>query len=375
MIKNIRGKVCFTIFSLLIFSVFVSACSIDLSQNPNATTSPPTPQGNRATSVLPTISIPVTWATLNLTGRLVYTSVDPQTSAVSIKSLDLAKGETSTIFQAPDTSWVYFSAVSPDSKQLVISYSPPTSNTSNSRPALYLLPIDGSAPPSLLFTPHSDLDEYNQPVWSSDGKYIYFFHITLTPLTSKGQQVASVGLERLAYPDGQPEKVMESAFWPRVSNDSKHLVYVSINPQDGKNKLYLSNMDGSGAQEIVMSGTGVPDIIDAPIFSPDGQSILFSAIVPTKPASSTWLEKLLGVTVASAHTVPSEWFLVPISGGPSSQLTHVYTTGLYASFSPDGKFMASTSGLGLFAMHPDGSDLTMLLDNSAGELSTVSWIP
>jgi Tol biopolymer transport system component len=369
--KKLRSKICSTIYFLLIFSVFVSACSIDLSQNTTfPATMPSAPQGNNTNSVLPTISIPITWANLNLTGRLVYTVVDSQTSAVSIKALDLAKGEISTIFQAPENSWVYFSAVSPDNKQLVISYS-----ISSGKPLLFLLPMDGSAPPSLLFTPPSDLDEYNQPVWSPDGKYIYYFHIILTPVTGKGQQVANVGLERLAYPDGQPEKVKESAFWPRVSNDSKRLAYVSINPTNGKNKLYLSNMDGSGAQEIAMSDAGAPDIIDAPIFSPDGQSILFSAIVPTQPSSSTWLEKLFGITIASAHSVPSEWWSIPLSGGSSSRLTHIQTTGLYASFSPDGKYMASTSGLGLFVMHPDGSDLTMLLDNSAGNLSTVSWIP
>jgi Tol biopolymer transport system component len=324
---------------------------------------------------LPVTKIPVTWGSLNLTGKLVYTITDQQTNAISIRALDLANGEISTVFQAPENSWVYFSAVSPDNQQLVIAYSAPASNVSDSRPALYLLPLDGSTPPKLLFTPPSDLDEYNQPCWSADGKYVYFFHITLTPLTSKGQQVASVGLERVAYPGGQPEKIMASAFWPRISSDSKQLVYVSIDPTNGKNKLFLANMDGSNSQEVVMSGNKPPDIIDAPLFSPDGKSILFSAIVPVQASAPTWLEKLFGVTVASAHTVPSEWWSVPLSGGVPNQLTHIQTTGLYASVSPDGKYIASTSGMGLFVMHPDGSDLTILIDNSGGDFATLSWIP
>ena len=379
------------LFIVLYFSLvlLVSGCSIDTgpanvtSPAPVSPTSIPavsTNTGSARPSVignpaLPVTKIPVTWGSLNLTGKLVYTITDPQTNAISIMALDLANGKISTVFQAPENSWVYFSAVSPHSQQLVIAYSAPANNVSDSRPALYLLPLDGSTPPKLLFTPPSDLDEYNQPSWSADGKYVYFFHITLTPLTSKGQQVASVGLERVAYPGGQPEKIMASAFWPRISSDSKQLVYVSIDPTNGKNKLFLANMDGSNSQEVVMSGNKPPDIIDAPLFSPDGKSILFSAIVPVQASAPTWLEKLFGVTVASAHTVPSEWWSVPLSGGVPNQLTHIQTTGLYASVSPDGKYIASTSGMGLFVMHPDGSDLTILIDNSGGDFATLSWIP
>ena len=134
-------------------------------------------------------------------------------------------------------------------------------------------------------------------------------------------------------------------------------------------------MDGSNSQEVVMSGNKPPDIIDAPLFSPDGKSILFSAIVPVQASAPTWLEKLFGVTVASAHTVPSEWWSVPLSGGVPDQLTHIQTTGLYASVSPDGKYIASTSGMGLFVMHQDGSELTILIDNSGGDFATLSWIP
>jgi hypothetical protein len=88
--NHIGGKFCLTFISWLTCSVLISACSIDLSQNTVATptdgtslgfataTLPPQTQGNSATPVLPTISIPVTWANLNLTGRLVYTSAQAQ---------------------------------------------------------------------------------------------------------------------------------------------------------------------------------------------------------------------------------------------------------------------------------------------------------
>src|SRR6185295_15708367 len=95
---------------------------------------------------LPTTKISVTWASLNLTGKLVYTMGDIQVDAltVDIQSLDLTTGVITTIFKAPKYSWIYYVTVSPDDKQLIMSYIAPPTNTAPARPALYLLTLDGS---------------------------------------------------------------------------------------------------------------------------------------------------------------------------------------------------------------------------------------
>jgi Tol biopolymer transport system component len=87
------------------------------------------------------------------------------------------------------------------------------------------------------------------------------------------------------------------------------------------------------------------------------------------------LERLLGITIASAHTVPSDWWSVPLAGGTPTQLTHIAQVGLFASISPDKKHIASFSGAGLFVMNPDGTNLTVLLNDMGGVPGTVSWIP
>jgi len=83
----------------------------------------------------------------------------------------------------------------------------------------------------------------------------------------------------------------------------------------------------------------------------------------------------MGVTVASAHTVPSDWWSIPLAGGTPTQLTHINAVGLFASLSPDKQYLASYSGGGIFVMKPDGTESTMLVGDVGGQPGTVSWIP
>lgn len=83
----------------------------------------------------------------------------------------------------------------------------------------------------------------------------------------------------------------------------------------------------------------------------------------------------MGVRVAKAHTIPSDWFSVPVAGGNITQLTNTQTTNLFASFAPDGKHIASHSTSGIFVMKPDGSELTILVPNPQAVPGTVTWIP
>jgi len=176
----------------------------------------------------------------------------------------------------------------------------------------------------------------------------------------------------MSYPDGQPEKIADHAFWPRISSDSTRLVYVSLDPVTGSNELVIANADGSNPQ--VISGSSMPDLIDAPIFSPDGRSILFSAPPPPQAYQPDWLEKLMGIQVVKAHNVPSDWWSVPVTGGVPARLTQIQTINLFASIAPDKKHIASLGEEGIFVMDLDGSNLTRLIIDP-GVSGTVSWIP
>src|SRR5258706_16034607 len=82
---------------------------------------------------------------------------------------------------------------------------------------------------------------------------------------------------RMIYPDGKPEKVVDHAYWPRLSDDGTRLVYVSIDPATGANSLFFANVDGTNPRQVPVTDLLTPMIIDAPMFSPDSQTILFSS--------------------------------------------------------------------------------------------------
>lgn len=277
------------------------------------------------------------------------------------------------IFRSPERAWVFYVTVSPDAKQLVMSYIPPSQGTTSSNRALYIMPLGGTAPPLLLFSPPAPEDHYVQAEWSPDGKYIYYAHYNNND-PFDAQLNPAYDIFRMSYPDGQVEKIVDHGFWPRISSDSTRLVYVSIEPISGLNELFVANADGSNPQRISLSGPGVPEVIDAPIFSPAGGSILFSAPPPPQAYKPDWFEKIMGIQVAKAHSIPSDWWSVPVTGGVPTRLTQVQTINLFASISQDKKHIASVGEEGIFVMDLDGSNLTQLIIDPAVS-GTVSWIP
>ena len=311
----------------------------------------------------------VPWANLKLTGTLVYNAADNTTAKVSVQSLDLATGNVVTIFQVPQRGWVDAVAVSPDDKTLLLSYSPPTEAPYGGQGSIYSMPLDGSKPPQLLVIPGDNQDLFFQPAWSPDGKYLYFAHINY-------QSMTIYEIMRMAYPDGKPQKLIDHAYWPRISEDSTLLVYVGIERQTGKNQLMIAKLDGTDAHQVPLHGLPVPSVIDTPMFSPDNQTILFSSPVGIKALAPNWFDRLSGVQIALADgSLPSDWWSIPVTGGTPKQLTNVQSLALYGVFSPDHKHIASYSTDGIFVMRPDGSELTVVVPDVGGIPGAVSWIP
>jgi|RhiMetdeSRZDD1v2_1073273.scaffolds.fasta_scaffold184078_4 Tol biopolymer transport system component len=369
----------------LVFALALSSCSIQVEQ-PSVVTPASTPEsssptlsgeGSSQTNIVTTSQVPVTWGSLNLEGKLVYIngSVTNDVFSLQIQVLNLVTGEVMTIFDAPKYSWIYYVTVSPDNTQVLMTYSPPPADNEPPDQNIYIMPLDGSQPPKLLFTPPAKEDDYVEVEWSPDGKYIYFTHVNFQITPQPDQIYPLYEIYRMTFPDGKPERVAEKAFWPRVSSDSSHIAYISVDLFLRENKIYIADSNGKNPHEVVLKGQQIPEVKDAPIFTPDGQTLLFSAPVPAQAYQPNWMDKLMGVRVAKAHNVPSDWFSVPVTGGDITQLTNIQTTNLFASFAPDGKHIASHSTSGIFVMKPDGSELTMLIPNPQAVPGTVTWIP
>lgn len=352
---------------LLLIVLLLAGCSIDLSGPAHQ---PPEPIDIRVTptpSDLTAAPDAPAWASLKLSGHLIYVNVPRQ-----IVQLDLASGRKSILFDAQDNAYIGAVQVSPDGKQMVIAYAPseePTLQSVNTD--LYVMPADGSAAPQVLLKRTNPRENFFNPVWSPDGKYIYYSHLMLDLNGANQDANFTYDLERVAYPRGQPEKLLDSASWPRLSRDGSKLAYVSLALSTSSFDLTIANADGSQPKLVMPAGSFFA--VDAPVFSPDGQTILFSAVGQPQVSSLSWLDRLLGVQVAAAHNVPSDWWSVPLNGGKAQQLTHINGTGLYADFAPDGQYVAFMSATGVFVMRPDGSNLVQLDNDLVG--GTLTWVP
>ena len=243
---------------------------------------------------------------------------------------------------------------------------------------MYTLPLDGSGDPQLLLCAAFEWIS----VLPADVVAGWQVHLLLRRWTTtrrpgcRASTIRFYETYRMAYPGGQPEKLADEAFWPRLSRDGARLAYVTLDPVDGSNKLFVANGDGSGAYQVALVRSVRAAHHRRSDLHVDDQNVLYSAITPQRnPPQPNWLERLFGVIVASAHTVPSDWWSVPIGGGTPTQLTHIAVAGLFGSLSPDGQYLASYSGNGIFVMKPDGTQLTMLVTDMGGMAGTVNWIP
>lgn len=375
----------------LILALAVSGCTYETGQStqapPPAVTqdqSPgvvgPTPTAPElgATPVPLTTTIPVSWANLNLKGKLVYMrgGAEYDRFTIDIEVLDLKTGEVRTAFASPNNSWIYYATVSADGKQLAMSYAPPPQNGVPSKAAIFTMPLDGSEEPKLLFEPPTPNDQEIQVEWSPDGGYIYYTEVNYQIPPEPAQVYPVFRIYRRALPDGSPELIAEKAYWPRLSADSSRLVYVFVDPFSVKNELYVADPDGGHAQSLSLSGPWIPDTKDAPLFAPDGTSVLFSGPAPFPAYKPNWIEGLMGIQIAKADgAIPSDWWSVPQAGGELTQLTHLQTLALYGSVAPDKKHIASFSSDGIFVMNPDGSSVTVVVPTVGGVAGTVTWIP
>ncbi len=367
--------------SLLIFTLAISGCSSATTQPPGVVTptAPPDEYENFPTAIASnSVTIPVTWAGLNLTGRLVHAlgAVDSANNYIAqIRVLDLSTGHLAVVYTAPVNASIYYLSVPPDGRQVVMSYSPPSGENPEVVQGVYLMPLDGSEQPQLLFTPPTPQDQYIQAEWSPDGKYIYYTHVNHQIPDDPNRASPLYSIYRMEYPNGQQELVAEAAFWPRLSSDSSRLVYTAKDPISGEYRIMVADADGRNAQEVALSGTYVPEDREAAIFSSDGRSIIFSGNAPGESYLPNWLDKLTGVLVASANGEVSDFWSVPVNGGEVIRLTNIRHRGLYASLSPDKNHIGIYSKDNIFVMKPDGSDLTVLVPELRGFPGTLSWIP
>jgi len=306
-------------------------------------------------------------ADFGLAGQLVFltSSVEGQ----KLVKLDLVSGALTTLFAAPNQSWMSDGAVSPDGRQIVLTYAPPPTadKAEFSPPGLYVMPLAGADSPLPILQPHERNEAYSTPAWSPDGHYLYYSHLLYSAADG---YLPHYTIERLAYPGGQPQVLVKDGLWPVLSPDGLKLAYLSFNLDTQATTLSLADADGAHAAAAL--STDAFPIVDAHFFTPDSKLVIFSAVGEQPASQSSGLEEWLGVGTARAHNLPSDWWRVAVSGGQPERLTQMYRSGLYGAFAPDGSHIAFIDSTGVFAMNPDGSEIVQLLQISTWGM--LAWV-
>ena len=299
-----------------------------------------------------------------LEGELVFVFADLRQQ--DLVSLDLATGEVFGLFPIPEKARL--SHVDVWQNQAVIAYAPPPPDGSVQfgYTSLYTMPIDNPTEPTLLVGGTIQGEIYFNPVWSPDGRYIYYSHV----VPGQAENGFTLSLERWALETGTVEHVADEGIWPRLSPDGKHLTFIRRDFRTLEDSLYVAAADGS-QERLIELGQDFPSV-DMPFFSPDGEMIYFGAIAEGVVALNWW-ERLSGVQVAMAHDVPSDWWRIPVTGGEPELVAKVGESGLYGMFGGNGSFIAFSSIEGVYVMGPDGQQRTRIL--LAPVLGALVWAP
>jgi hypothetical protein len=289
----------------------------------------------------------------------------------ALVKIDRATAVRQTIFQVPMNGWLASFDILPapgNDGQFVLAYAPPPpeGEINFGFTDLYLMPQDEAVMKPLL-TSQVDGELFFNPTWAPDGQSVYFSHVK--PLDAESYTFATT-LERLHLVSRQIDLIAEDAIWPQMSPDGTMLAYVRIESGTLGNALVVADPDGSNAREVVRVERFTA--VDAPIFSPDNQLLYFSAAEPA--VARSWWELLAGVQVAAAHSLPSDWYRIPVAGGEPERLTEMNAVGLYGRFAPSGPpFFAFVSQTGIYEMAANGTNLTLWLEGTFTD--SLAWTP
>ena len=362
---------------IVVFMIIIgllAACTVSVSEAPPSTPLPSAENTAVETAITQAdVNDETTASDSSLTGRIIFAD-----DLKGIQQYDFASNELSTLFQPPARAVTRNLAVSPDGKVILFSYAPPPPEEDSLQfgfTDLYTMPVDGSSEPTALLEGDEGSELFFLPAWSPDGTYIYYSHILPNP----DGEGSIRQIERMAYPDGEADVIVSDGFSSKLSDDGIKLVYVVPNLDANRDDLFVSNPDGTGAVSIIENNFF--SAIDAPIFTPDGEYVIFSAVVsgneqmrgnPTRTVAAI-LDYLMGVQTVKAHSVPSDLWQVPVTGGRPTQITFLAAINMWPEFSPDGQKLAVLSSTRIHIMNPDGSGREVLLNEGAS--GTMDWVP
>jgi Tol biopolymer transport system component len=201
---------------------------------------------------------------------------------------------------------------------------------------IYTVGLDGSGLRAIL-SHESENVFYASPRYDPTGLLLYVHR--RAAIVKEGVYVGNEDtIERVDLRTNERLTVLREAADHVLSPDGRTIIYVRyVNGQI--DSLWRANADGSGARPFFQTRDSFW-YIQAPRFSPDGASLIFSAAGHSSGSVPARVISARGPGPRQAHLgVPSDLFLAPVDG---SALRSVATTGddVTPAWSPDGSRVA-----------------------------------
>ena len=259
----------------------------------------------------------------------------------------------------------------PDRRNIRIAAAPPPQAGKSPFGYSDLFTISPGGQPEPLLVMTEDVEAYFSSFYSPDGSTAYFSWFFVDDSVGYGFRYHIMSMDLAS---GEVEVVAEDGLWETVTRDGSRMAYVTFDPDaDPEDPAELRVLDlATGETSVVLDPEQFPTV-DAPFFSPDGEYLYFSA-VSDSPTGLSWLDRLFGVSLASAHSVPSDWWRVDLATSEVERVTEIFDQGMFGVFAPERDIIAFISATGLWLMNPDGSDLTQVIESS-DFYGNLAWIP
>ena len=292
-----------------------------------------------------------------LKGKFVYAPGDG-----SLMIQDATAKEARMVFDPKDGTYADFPAFSPDGKLIAFSASAVKPDGSFQYD-IRVMNADGSNSRVLTF-PDNPKAIFVHPTWSNDGKELYFTQSYAVPPATDHSE-----MDRISSSGGKYTRLLDEAREGEFSPDGKTLAYYKLDPTTYAYSLWVANADGANAKMIVDTQTF--SALYGVRFSPDGQTILFTASgapkkklpgvtqlrVPEENACAVEFLFTCWVTRADAHGLPWDLWLVSLDGTKFTQLTQIGADSPSPAWSQDGKLIAFFEASGIYVIDRDKKTL------------------
>jgi hypothetical protein len=240
-----------------------------------------------------------------------------------------------------------------------------------------LLRLDPDAEVTLPFLLRADATEsFRAPAWQPDGSGLVYQRedISSPPLSYLGQmQVRYPARVETVRADGADRSVVvDDAMQPALSPDGGLLAYLRSSREGTALLIRHLNAGPTEEQELVPAGR-FPDIA-SPRFSPNRDQIVFVVAVPLLSRGNLF-GMLFGPSIAYAHGLPWDVWLVGSDGSGLRQLAALGADDPSVTWSPDGNQLFVYGGTGSFIVDATTGDVEAFpyLAGYGGAAWTNAW--